>query len=124
MKPLCEMMSLEVLPGVRAIIANLLISKYGLTQKQAAERMGTTQPAISQYRREHRGRAKLLKRDPNFMDVINSITKRIASGELSPNQAGLEFCEVCKYMRSSGLACEIHRNMYPGLENCRVCLEK
>lgn len=125
MKPFCEVMVLEVLPGVRAMIARELVEEYGFSQKIAAERLGTTQPAISQYKRQLRGhKLKVFKNNPKLLDKIGSITKRTASGELSPDQIIIEFCGICKFLRSSGIACEIHRNIYPSLEKCRVCFDK
>ncbi len=124
MKPICEVMVLEVLPGIRAIVARKLVEKHGFSQKIAAERLGTTQPAISQYKRELRGhRIKMFKSNPKVLEMIDSLTKRTASGELSQDQITLEFCGICKFMRSSGMVCEIHKKMYPSLENCRICLD-
>lgn len=124
MKPICEVMVLEVLPGIRAIVARKLVEKHGFSQKIAAERLGTTQPAISQYKRELRGhRIKMFKNNPRVLEMIDSLTKRTASGELSQDQITLEFCGICKFMRSSGMVCEIHKKMYPSLENCKICLD-
>lgn len=124
MKPFCEVMVLEVLPGVRSMVARKLVDEHGFSQKIAAERLGTTQPAISQYKRELRGhKLKLFKNNPKVLDMINSIAERTASGELSPDQIVLEFCGMCKYLKSSGIACKIHRDMYPSLEKCRICLD-
>lgn len=124
MKPICEVMVLEVLPGMRAMVARKLVEKHGFSQKVAAERLGTTQPAISQYKRELRGhKVKIFKNNPKVLEMMDSIAKRTASGELSQDQITLEFCSVCKFMRSSGIVCEIHKKMYPSLENCRICLD-
>ncbi len=124
MKPICEVMVLEVLPGMRAMVARKLVEKHGFSQKVAAEHLGTTQPAISQYKRELRGhKVKMFKNNPKVLEMMDSIAKRAASGELSQDQVTLEFCSVCKFMRSSGIVCEIHKKMYPSLENCRICLD-
>ena len=124
MKPVCEVMVLEVFPGLRAILARTLVEKHGFSQKIAADKLGTTQPAISQYRRELRGsKIKSLEDNPAILQMINSISERTASGNLSPEEISGEFCEVCKFMRKEGLACEYHRRMYPSLENCTVCMD-
>jgi predicted transcriptional regulator len=124
MKPVCELMVLEVLPGMRAMVARKLVEKHGFSQKVAAEHLGTTQPAISQYKRELRGyKIKMFKSNPRVLEMIDSIAKRTASGELSHDQITLEFCGICKFMRSSGVVCEIHKKMYPSLEDCRICLD-
>ena len=125
MKPVCEVMVSEVLPGVRAMVARKLVEDHGFSQKIAAEKLGTTQPAISQYKRELRGhRIKILKSNQKLLGMINSLAKRTASGEIDKDHVSLEFCVICKYMKSSGLACEIHRRAHPSLENCRICFEK
>jgi predicted transcriptional regulator len=122
MKTLCELMSLEVLPTVRAMIAKRLVENHGLSQQRAAERLGTTQPAISQYKRELRGfRTSMLTRDQKLTGIIDSIAKRLASGEIDQQEAALEFCEICRHMRSTGAACELHRKINPSLESCSLC---
>lgn len=125
MKPVCEVMVSDILPGVRAMVARKLVEDHGLSQKTAAEKLGTTQPAISQYKRQLRGcKIGLFDKNPRILEMISSIAKRTASGELSQDHISLEFCVVCKFMKSSGIACEIHKKMYPSLENCSICMEK
>jgi predicted transcriptional regulator len=124
MKPVCEVMVLEILPGIRAILARKLMEKHGFSQKATAEKLGTTQPAISQYKRELRGSGiKALESSPVIIEMIDSVASRSASGEMSPEEISSEFCSICKLMRKQGLACEFHRKMYPSLENCTVCMD-
>jgi uncharacterized protein len=124
MKPVCEVMVKEILPGVRALVAGKLVDKHSFSQMKAAERLGTTQPAISQYRTGIRGSGiKKLKENEEFMGMVESIADRTASGELSHDMITIEFCRVCRFMRKEGLACEFHRRMYPSLKDCRICME-
>jgi len=124
MKPVCEVMVTEILPGVRGLIAGRLVEKHSLSQIKAAERLGTTQPAISQYMTGIRGsKIKKLKENVGFMSMIESITDRTASGELSQDMISMEFCNVCKFMRKEGLACEFHKRMYPSLKECTICMD-
>jgi len=103
MKPPCETIILEYLPVVRAIMAKRMIEKYGLSQKQAAEKLGISQPAVSQYKKELRGyKADLIKNNANALKIIEDLTKRVAYGEITQEQAGLEFCELCKQLRENG----------------------
>ena len=55
MKIPCEMMVKRVLPVFRAVVAESLINDHGLTQTEAADKLGITQAAISQYLRDKRG---------------------------------------------------------------------
>jgi len=104
MRPLCEFVSSEILPGVRALIAKKMMEDHGITQSKAAELLDTTQPTISHYKRDLRGRkVSILKQHPPLMEMIDSIAKRIMSGEISPKQTGAEFCSICRYMQKNGL---------------------
>lgn len=125
MKPLCEIIVLDVMPTVRALIAKELVEKHGLTQAAAAKKLGMTQPAISQYRRNLRGgKVGIMEKDKEVMGKINGLAARIAKGELSHVDATNEFCEICKVMRQRLLLCETHKKYMSGLENCRICEKK
>ena len=122
MKPVCEIIVQEILPSVRAMVAVKLTKTYGLSQEQAAKRMGTTQPAISQYKREIRGhKSRVFKSNPKLLEMVDDISKKVASGELATFGITLEFCRICKYLRSQGIMCELHRELNPSLEECNVC---
>lgn len=124
-KPLCEIIVLDVMPTVRALIAKDLVEKHGLTQAIAAKRLGMTQPAISQYRRNLRGgKLSILEKDSEVMGKINALANRIAKGELSHVDATTEFCEICRVIKQHLLLCETHKKSVAGLENCKICKEK
>ena len=70
MKPVCEIIVQEILPSVRAMVAVKLTNTYGLSQEQAAVKMGTSQPAISQYKREIRGhKSRVFKQNPKLAEM-------------------------------------------------------
>lgn len=104
MKPVCEYMMSEVLPGFRALVAKKLIDDFNFSQTRAAHVLGTTQPAISQYSRDLRGRrTEILLKDPNLLGLIEAASRSIASGEIKPDQTGLEFCKICRFMRDNNM---------------------
>jgi predicted transcriptional regulator len=104
MRPLCEYITSEVLPGVRALIAKKMIEDHGITQSKAAELLDTSQPAISHYKRDLRGRkVSVLKGNPDLMVMIDIIAKKMMSGEISLKQTCSEFCSICRYMQKNGL---------------------
>jgi hypothetical protein len=110
MKPACEYVSKEVLPAVRAIMAKRMMSDHNLTQTQVAAIMNTTQPAISQYKRELRGRRiRSLKDDPEVISMIGEIVRRLVTGSLAREEAGREFCSLCRLMQSRGIIPEEYR---------------
>lgn len=102
MRPLCEYMINEMLPGFRALVAKKLIEDHGFSQTEVAEMLNTTQPAISQYTRELRGRkTSVFLKNPRLFDLLERITKGIAVGNIRPDKTGLEFCRMCKLMRET-----------------------
>ncbi|MBI4181778.1 MAG: helix-turn-helix domain-containing protein [Candidatus Aenigmarchaeota archaeon] len=95
MRTVFEIMSQEVLPCVRAQAAKKLM-ETGLSQKQIAERLGLSQPAISQYKRDLRGRKTGVFADyPRLLEEARQIAHRIAAGEISMDQAHGEIFAAC-----------------------------
>jgi len=96
MKTVFEVVSQEVLPCVRALVAKRLIEN-GYSQKKAAEKLGLSQPAISQYKRDLRGQKTGIFTDyPQLLEDAGQIAKRVASGEIGIDQATLEIFNTCK----------------------------
>jgi predicted transcriptional regulator len=124
MKPACEVIVKDILPAMRALIARDLIEAHGMTQKEAARRLGMTQPAISQYKRYLRGqRAKMLEKTPFVVERMNIIVKGISSGEMNGRDATIEFCGICKDFRKKGMLCDLHIEAYPLMKNCDSCMD-
>lgn len=96
MKTVFEVVSQEVLPCMRALVAKKLIEN-GFSQKQVADKLGLSQPAISQYKRDLRGKRTGIFNDyPELLEESNSIAMRVASGEISMDKASNEVFETCK----------------------------
>ena len=91
-----DMMVQDVLPSVRALMARKLL-EHGFSQNQAAEKLGLTQPAISQYKRNLRGvRRDFIEEKPRLMELVDELARKIASAHMNPKQANLELFELCK----------------------------
>ncbi len=103
-RALSEILIREVMPAMRAIIAKKLVETYGLSQKQAALKLGTTQPAISQYKRGIRGfKTEIFLKNQKLMDMVENIAKRISAGELTKETATIELFRICEVVISEGL---------------------
>jgi len=122
MKPFCEVIVTTILPAIRSIITKELLSSYRLTQKQTADLLGLTQPAVSQYFRESRGfKIKLLEKQPKIMKMIDDLTKDIAAERLNAKEIQSRFCSICKNVRESKVICRLHEDIYPSIAPCSEC---
>jgi len=69
----------------------------GFSQKQVADRLGLSQPAISQYKRDLRGkRTDIFSDYPKLLEDTSSIADKVAKGEISIEQATTEIFESCR----------------------------
>ena len=104
MKVFCETMALYVIPAIRAMVARNLMENHGMTQKEAAKKLGMTQPAVSQYRKHLRGfRARILEKDPEVNKRIAEISNSLAKNEINAEEAAPEICKICKYIKEKEL---------------------
>jgi predicted transcriptional regulator len=113
----------SALPAVRSLIAKRLIEKYGFSQVDAAKKLGTTQAAISHYLYAKRGdkRMKQLEASSLVRATTDEIAEGIASEKFSPFDAMLNFCELCKALRTGQLVCDWHRDSFAVPTTCDVC---
>jgi len=122
MKPYCEIVTSTVLPGIRSIITKELLTKYNMTQEEAAEVLGITQAAVSQYSREARGsKVKVIENDGEIMDMITDLTKNIVDKTFSSRKINESFCQICKKIREKKLICKLHEEIYPSIAPCGDC---
>jgi predicted transcriptional regulator len=100
MKPPCEVFR-DFLPAIRAILVKDLVERHHLSQVEVADRLGITQPAVSQYLRSLRGASRvraLLKRS-DFMSSLRRLSDAIAAGEMGGDQIAREYCHLCAMLR-------------------------
>jgi hypothetical protein len=124
MKTPCEIVVKTLLPTVRAEIARRLVSKHGMNQAEAAEKLGVTTAAVSQYLSERRATKRDLEpfRSQQFRILIQESAAKIASST-TEMETMREFCSLCCKIRSKGLICELHREASPGLDDCSICMQ-
>lgn len=123
MKTPCELVVKAVLPTIRASIAEELIKKHGMTQKEAAKILGLTTAAVSQYLSEKRATKRNLDAFQSrvFDEMVNQAAETIASspGEIETMKA---FCRCCMNVRARKILCAMHEEMAPELKDCELCL--
>ena len=94
----CEVVAQHVLPTLRALIAKELVNEHRLSQTQVAQKLGTTQAAISQYlSSKRRGRfTEQLETDPTIQTLVKELAEKIAATEAN---IPLSICEHCKTLK-------------------------
>ena len=122
MKPFCEIVTVSVLPAIRSIMTRELLTTYKMTQQEAAEALGLTQPAISQYNRQSRGsKVKLLEDQKEIMNLIKGLTKDIVDKRVDAREINQKFCQICKEVRNKRLICKMHEDICPSIAPCKDC---
>ncbi len=100
MKSPCEEIVWDVLPGIRAAIAEDLVKK-GISQKEVSRMLGITPPAVSQYVSKKRGYSIEFRED-----ILESIG-RLADDLIQKKVDNLttRICEICKSLQNDETAC-------------------
>lgn len=92
MKSNIEIMA-EILPSLRAEIAKELINIHKMNQIEVSRILGVSQPAISQYVRQLRGRR--IEYDTEVRSEIKTLCEKLLNGRASVNLEN-ELYGICK----------------------------
>lgn len=116
MRTPCEIIIWYVLPGIRSGLARELANR-GFSQTEIAERLGITQPAVSQYLREKRGGGLEFKE--NVMHAIRELANALADNGIDNLIWGV--CQVCARVREDRTLCRLHKEQEAVPEDCELC---
>ena len=93
----------RVCPAVRGIVAKKLL-KHRMTQREAAQKLGLTQQAISNYSLGSRGLAKHLRKIKTIDNLTDSIVEAVLNGK-DEIHVTLMLSRTCDYILSSRVVC-------------------
>ena len=86
----CDTMVRNLLPPMRAEMAVRLVQKQGMSQSDAAKRLGVTRAAVSQYISRKRGAGEVeISTEMNMM--IDRWALAVVTGE-----SDINLCDVCQ----------------------------
>src|ERR1700730_3155182 len=119
-----EIASKSVIPAIRGMISRGLIER-DFTQAQIAHALGITQPAVSKYFWDKRGRAINFDQREDVKTMAGVITEGIATGKLNRIQVANMIKETCDHVMRSGYMCDLHFEVDPQIKNsnCKICME-
>ena len=81
-----ELTSTSVIPAIRALIVKRLVEEHGMTQQEAAQHLGVTQPAVSKYLHHKRGAAIRLHGIKEIDQATNEIANMVSSHRRNPSR--------------------------------------
>ncbi|MBN1280944.1 MAG: Fis family transcriptional regulator [Candidatus Thermoplasmatota archaeon] len=95
----CEYIIWEGLPVIRKELAECMITNFGVSQKEAAEKLGVTPAAVCQYRSNKRGNTRI--NDKELLKQISLSAERI----LNTSNANVveETCRICRLFMEKGI---------------------
>ncbi len=101
MKSPCEMVIWDVLPSIRAAVAEELV-KRGLAQKEVSKLLGITPPAVSQYISKKRGY------NIEFAEEIKASISNLADDLIDKKVCDPveRICEICMMLREEETGCD------------------
>jgi predicted transcriptional regulator len=90
-----------------------------------ADRLGTTQAAVSYYLDSKRGDKimKQLESVPSIRKAAREVADGIATKRFSFTDAMSKFCELCIALRKSDVICNLHHDYATLPETCHICPE-
>ncbi len=86
----CDSMVRNILPPMRAEMVSRLIQKQGLSQSDAAKKLGVTRAAVSQYMSGKRGAGEV-KMSTELDLIIDRWALAVVTGE-----SDINLCDVCQ----------------------------
>jgi len=79
-----EVISQEILPAIRSLIAQELKDSYGLKQREIAQKMEVTQPAVSNYVNNSRADQEIIEKmseDPQIQILLEDAAGKAVKDE-------------------------------------------
>ena len=95
----CEYLLWNLLPALRSEIARCMVNDFGLSQKEAAEKLEIQPAAVCMYLSDKRGKSNF--KNKILLDEIKVSAKNII--EYEKKDIVTETCRLCKFIKSKGL---------------------
>ena len=111
-----------ILPAIRRELARTFIQEHKLSQKEAANTLGLTEAAVSQY--QHSKRAKEVVFSNDIVNEIMVSADRILADRTNKQRLIAEMYRISNLTTVKHILCDIHRAQSKDLEECNVCFDE
>ena len=109
-----------LIPTLRKELAKIFIKDYDLAQKKAAELLGISEAAVSQYVKEKR--AKDIKFAKSELEIIKKTADKIVKDKKNSMKY---LYEACVTFRGSNTVCNLHKKRNKDIPaKCNICMEE
>ncbi len=115
MKTVCEIVVQDILPTLRAAVARELMNSYNLNQGEVAKLLDVSQPAISQYMRQLRGRGTEI--EALAKEEIKELCDQLNSKKIDNAALATKMCAISKVLIGRGFV----KDDFRGADDCVVC---
>lgn len=106
-----------ILPAVRRELA-VCMKEQGLEQREIAQRIGVTEPAVSQYLNQKR--ACFVEFNKTLQTAIHGAAERIQNQK----QLLSETRKLLKLALSEQITCDVHKKVASDIpSDCKICFE-
>ena len=112
-----EISTWYIIPAIRREFVKELISQ-GLSQKKAADKLGLTEAAVSNYMKDKR--ASAIKLNDHIKELIKGSVVNILSRQ---SDVFTELYNVVKECEKDLTVCQIHAAYDEVPEGCKICFE-
>jgi len=96
----CEYILWNLLPSLRSEMARSMVNDFGLSQKEAAKKLGLRPAAVCMYLSDKRG--KLDIKNENILNEIKKSAENIIRDE--KKDIVTETCRLCKIIKNEDLS--------------------
>ncbi|MBI4452756.1 transcriptional regulator [Candidatus Woesearchaeota archaeon] len=110
-----------ILPAIRRELARVLINEHSLSQKGAANLLGLTEAAVSQY--QHSKRAKEVVFSDEVEVEIRKSAEKILTESKNKQRVVAEIYRISNLTTVKHILCDLHRSQSKDLANCNICFE-
>lgn len=114
----CEIIGRYFLPALRKELTRYLVKEKRVERKNAAEILGLTQAALSQYLHKKRGKSYRFTKE-QFQEIKRLGNRLIKDHETKKFISGA--CRLCKRARQQLFLCSLHSKKDPRLTECDFC---
>lgn len=126
MKPPCMLVTSQVLPALRAIVAKDLIEVHELKPAMVASKMGITPAAVTQYVSGVRGRGlvPVLQASDRVKQLLDRIVDEFLKTQSDQRVILNTVCALCKVVREERILCQLCDISVRDRESgqCSLCL--